>query len=116
MVRSWPQDWQPITDPEHCMEWGRIAVDVFDNEPIADTLEAELDRELCREHPLHGIAVTAVGYMQKCPNDFLYSLDDGTGRFAWVHLTWETEDSPKFPFTQIYPDWAAFVRDAPKVG
>lgn len=50
--------------PDFHMVWGRMGVEAFDNEPVADPLESELKRKLCAEHPLFGVRVTALGFMR----------------------------------------------------
>ena len=90
--------------------------EIDSGELVADSLEVELVREVSEGHSLHGRPTTAVGFMQKCPNDFLYEIHDQPGAFAWVHLTWQCEASPDFPMTEIYEDWNEFLERAPKAG
>ncbi|MCP3993897.1 MAG: hypothetical protein GY722_02375 [bacterium] len=77
----------------------------------ADGLAEELRREVSKGHPLHGVPVRAIAENDETYDDFLFSLEDGTGRVAFVHLTWKKESSPEFPFTQIYQSVDDFFKD-----
>ena len=68
---------------------------------------AELERELSRDHPLHGLAVSPVAKCGHC-DDVAYQLTDGT--FVLVHLTWtrKEERSPS-PRWVSAADWAGLV-------
>ena len=46
-----------------------------------------LRRELSAGHPLYDMPTRAVGRRQDC-DDVLFSIEDGSGRVAVVHLTW----------------------------
>lgn len=85
-------------------------------EEVAATLELELAREASPSHSLFGQATTAIGFMQKCPNDFLFSINNDSGTFAWVHLTWQRESNADFPRCTHYVDWNDFVTHAPVAG
>lgn len=114
--RVWPVDWKPLQEQEFHLEFGRMHNELGSGQPVADSLELELRRELTSGHPLYGRPTTAVGFMQKCPNDFLFALNDEPGVFVWVHLTWRTEASPKFPMSEMYKDWNDFSKRAPTAG
>jgi hypothetical protein len=78
-------------------------------QPTAPGLEAELDREVGRGHPLSGRRAIAVG--RRLDNDdVLFWLPNGPAMFAVVHLTWtgKREGSPQWPGTTLYSsldDW-----------
>lgn len=61
--------------------------------------ESELQRELCPEHELYGLAAKIIARRQDL-DDFLFALPDG--RFANVHLTWAKETNSLLPSTEIY--------------
>jgi hypothetical protein len=71
--------------------------DVEANE--ADALQAELKRELCPEHALYGFdaAPWRIAWPDK---DVAFTLSDG--RVALVHLTFNRETSPNWPFFKIF--------------
>jgi hypothetical protein len=62
-------------------------------------LEEELRAEACSKHPLHGVRVTALATGED-PDDVIFRLQDG--RYAIVHLTWNPETDPKWPWAQIF--------------
>ena len=71
--------------------------DVEANEATA--LQAELKRELCPDHPLYGM--DAKPWLICWPDkDVAFTLSDG--RVALVHLTFETETSPAYPFCRVF--------------
>ncbi len=84
-----PSDWQP-PDP-----WERLA--------DGQDLEHELDREMCKTHPLRSLAPRAVARRTDC-DDVLFALNDG--RLAVVHLTWNHEVDPAWPYVEYVADWA----------
>ena len=51
----------------------------------AASFQAEIERELSPEHPLHGVALHAIAHSRRA-DDALFQLEDG--RVAEVHLTW----------------------------
>jgi hypothetical protein len=72
-------------------------------------LEAVLREELAPGHSLYGVPVRAIARRQDC-DDVLYALDDGTGRFAVVHLTWKHRpDRPPWPWAVMYSSIENFV-------
>ncbi len=77
----------------------------------ADDLVAELKHEVPSGHPLHGVPVLALAENIAAYDDFLFQLEDGTGRVAFVHLTWKKESNPEFPFTVIYQAIEDFFRN-----
>jgi hypothetical protein len=54
---------------------------------IAQSLHAELQRELPRGHLLYGRAVETVAYRQD-QDDVLFRHQDEPDRFTVIHLTW----------------------------
>jgi hypothetical protein len=67
-------------------------------------LVAELRREVCQGHVLFGVPLSALARRQDC-DDVLFSLNDGTGRFAKVHLTYSKESNPTWPHSTIFDNW-----------
>ena len=63
-------------------------------------LTRQLDRELRRRHPLHGMEAVVVARCDHC-DDVLAEVDD---RWAIVHLTWQRSTKPPWPSTQLIPD------------
>ncbi len=71
--------------------------DVEGNEAIA--LQAELKRELSPDHELYGLDL--VPWQIAWPDkDVAFTLSDG--RVALVHLTFNCETGPKWPFFKIF--------------
>lgn len=79
---DWDGDWYEITSETERRE-----------------LDVELRREVCPDHPLHGIEFSAVGRRYR-RDDVLFRPADG--RHAQVHLTRRKEVSPDWPSTDIY--------------
>jgi hypothetical protein len=71
-------------------------------------LRAELTRELPPGHALEGIQVKCLARRQD-RDDVLFELQDGSGRFASVHLTWQAEREPPWPSTVIYEGVAVWL-------
>ena len=76
----------------------------------------ELRREMPPGHALQNSDVTIVA-RRNDRDDFLYSINDGTGRMAEVHLTWSksSETNQVSPRTMIYENiesWLETMRAA----
>jgi hypothetical protein len=86
--------------------WYSIESDVAQ----VEAMEQELRRELAAEHPLHGLPMRTVGRRQDC-DDVLFAAEDGSGRFAVVHLTWTRSppDRPPWPGYAIHESFAAWM-------
>ena len=65
----------------------------------AKGLENELKRELSRGHVLRGKSVRALA---SHPDDVLFEVLGSPTRYAEVHLTWNRETRPEWPFTVFY--------------
>ena len=75
------------------------------------TLSAELSRELPPQHVLKGVPVKCLARRQD-RDDVLFELNDGSGRLAVVHLTWQVEREPSWPRTVVYAgvsEWLAVM-------
>ena len=67
----------------------------------------ELAREAGLGHVLHGVPVRLLG--RGMDDDAVFSLQDGSGRVAVVHLTWHgIAEQPPWPETQLYASFDAF--------
>jgi len=75
-------------------------------------MSQELRRELSVGHPLYGLPVRATGRRQDS-DDVLYAIEDGSGRFAVVHLTWwqSLPERPPWPWTVIYDSFDAWLAE-----
>jgi hypothetical protein len=72
----------------------------------ATAFEAEIQRELSAEHPLHGVTLSALACSHRA-DDVLFRMDDG--RVVDVHLTWSRRtESPPWPSHDIYPNLDAW--------
>lgn len=73
----------------------------------SESLASELLREVPRGHELYGIPVVAIARRYD-RDDVLFALQDGTGRVATVHLTWQVETDSAWPKVRIFsgmPVW-----------
>src|ERR1700734_3810275 len=76
----------------------------------------EFRREMAPGHVLEAVELSPVAYKKGC-DEALYALDDGSGRFAVVHLTFSKarEKDPKLPLTWIFESpeqWLNYMRAA----
>ena len=105
---DWPKPWEPISAESRCLEFPRIMGEVFGDYETAPSLSAELQRECCPAHPLHGRSCMAVAAARDDPNEFVFLTDHPAFPIAFVHLTWSVEKDPMFPYTVGYASWKAF--------
>jgi hypothetical protein len=105
---EWPVSWEPIPSDDICLEYPRITAEAFGEEPPADSLARELQREVSPLHPLYRVACAAVGRNRADPNEFLFLTDRPGMPLAFVHLTWAKEEGGKFPWVEGYESWEAF--------
>ena len=63
--------------------------------------EAELQRELLPGHVLAGKKVSVVG-KKRTYDDYLFLVHSDPPKLAHVHLTWQKESNPKWPWTVLY--------------
>lgn len=83
----------------------------FDLPAHIEAFEAELHRELSPGHCLYGLPLRAIA-RRPDRDDALFSVEDGSGRVARVHLTWlGREERLPCPTTRIYNDIFEFVAD-----
>lgn len=86
----WPSGWQPLDDA------------------AARGFVAELEREVARGHALYGVPLRAVARLDGS-DDVLFAVEDGSGRFAEVHLTWcSGRDRPPWPMATLFDGWEAW--------
>jgi hypothetical protein len=105
----WPSPWEPLADPNAALEMGRCENYLLGQDgAVAPTMEAELEREVCEDHPLYRLQCRAVARSTEDPNEFLFVTADRDRPVAFVHLTWTVETRPDFPYTVTYPSWEAF--------
>ena len=104
----WPKPWEAIAVESRCLEFPQVMGEVFGGYEAAPSLPAELQRECCPDHPLHGRLCVAVAQASDDPNEFVFVTDNPKLPIAFVHLTWTVERSPTFPYTVGYPSWQEF--------
>ena len=102
---EWPQPWRPVTDEAEALAFGRSV-----NPAVASTVLGELRREICCEHPLHGLEVMPLAYDSRSCRDFLFETAQPERRFVLVHVAWGIEPDPRWPFIETYGDLEAFRR------
>lgn len=75
----------------------------------AAELAAELAREIPVGHILAGrsVAATAVKRRRK---EVIFRLTDDL-QWAWVHLTWNVEQSPQWPSAVICDSWGSLIAE-----
>ncbi|HTX79580.1 MAG TPA: hypothetical protein VMC62_07930 [Longilinea sp.] len=76
-------------------------------------LESELAQEVSSGHPLYQVKALAVG-RRKDNDDVLFLLPDHTPPFAVVHLTWQHENSPEWPYAEFFQSVGDFVEQRMK--
>jgi hypothetical protein len=84
-----PEGWEPVED--------------------AERLEAELAREIQDGHPLWGRQVRALA-RARVSDDFLFEVDGGP-TVASVHLTWQENDRPPWPWTNFHDSVERFASE-----
>ena len=92
---SWPAAWKPAPVPPHHLG-------------LISSLEIELQSEVCLGHPLYRIACRVVGWNSADHNEFLFESANPDMPLAFVHLTFQAESDPTWPFTVGYPGWDEF--------
>jgi hypothetical protein len=90
---QWVEPWRPVSGDQK------------------STLELELARELTVGHPLYGAPASALAMRRDC-DDVLFSVADGTGRVAVVHLTWGAGEQSPWPVADIYPSIDSWIATA----
>ncbi len=89
---QWVKPWQPIDSP-----------------PEAAAFAAELQAELAPDHYLYGLPVRAIA-RRADRDDVLFALEDGSGRVAWVHLTWALRpERLPWPMATMHDDFEAWM-------
>lgn len=76
-------------------------------------LVAELQREVCAKHVLFQRHVRAVG-RSALRDDVLFASLEGDGVVYVVHLTWDRESDPEWPFTTRFESIGHFFRRWPR--
>jgi hypothetical protein len=77
---------------------------------MADSMVAELKRELSEKHWLHNQPVTAIARRLDC-DDVLFRLGAQNEKLAVVHLTWsgKPEANLNFPRMEIFASFVDFA-------
>lgn len=90
------------------MDWLQPWWSVVERPDLASAYKRELLLELGDGHPLKGLPVVAIG-KHDGSDDVLFSVNDGSGRVAVVHLTWAQHPEPlPWPATEFFADLEAF--------
>lgn len=71
---------------------------ILDSNQAAEA-EAELHREMSKEHILYGANTKAIA-KRTGRSDYLFQIPDNV--FAQIHLTWSVENAPEWPSTDLY--------------
>lgn len=92
---EWPAPWKPLPLPAGWLGLVRSA-------------EAELQSEVCPGHRLYRVECRTVAFNADDVNEFLFATDDPAAPVAFVHLTFQAETDPRWPYTVTYAGWEAF--------
>jgi hypothetical protein len=95
---DWPASWKPLPLPDG---W----LGLFGS---AESAEIELAREVVPGHLLYGVTCRTIAFNAADPNEFLFVTGKPETPLAFVHLTWQAERDPIWPYTVGYPGWEAF--------
>ena len=82
------------------------------DEKLSETLLAELRREVSPQHILFGRRLRAIARNGSRDDVLFKSVDDDEAVFV-VHLTWNPETDPAWPFTTRFEDQSQFSRRWP---
>jgi hypothetical protein len=77
------------------------------NSERGQQLEHELRRELPKSHRLRNVALETLATHDADDDDVLFQAV-GEQAVYWVHLTWNVERDPTWPYTVAYDDVADF--------
>jgi hypothetical protein len=105
---TWPEPWRPLTDSAEALALVEPLANLSGEKQLAATLEAELRREVCPEHPLYGVECRAVARNREDFDEFLFATARPGMPLAFVHLTWSVGRTGTFPYTVGYGSWEAF--------
>ena len=80
-----------------------VAIPFFEDpwEPVTSDYSGELVREVTIGHPLYKVPTMSLARHVSL-DDFLFKVEDGTERYAVVHLTWRIETDPRWPVVTFY--------------
>jgi hypothetical protein len=117
---EWIPPWEPIKD-ESAVLGDRQLMSALEAKllgkpspgTVANSLAAELRREMPAGHRLARCNLRAVGRCIEDADDILFTTDDDSAPLAVVHLTWHIETDPVWPYTVIYhslEDWIAQMK------
>ena len=101
-----PKPWMPIEN-DNALALGRMLY----SDTIADTVQDELQREICEGHPLYGVECSPVAYDADTGHDFLFLTGKPGSPFILVHFTWKEETQPEFPFIIEFRCFDDFIRN-----
>jgi hypothetical protein len=105
---EWLAPWASIEDEGLHICLGRAFPDAC-NESVAERLVEELRREMPDGHVLCKLGLQVVAYCEADPNEFLFVTDDPAKPVACVHLTWQEETDPTWPYTRVYGSLAEWT-------
>ncbi len=94
--------WIKDFDVEDALEYARCMSEMFELEEVESTLEAELERELSKGHPLYGYKFKVVAKHEQSSHDFIFETTHPYFNLIQVHLTWQKECSDSFPYFEKF--------------
>ncbi len=117
---EWMPPWEPIEDESVVLDGRQLMADLgakmlgrVNPGTVANSLAAELRREMPAAHRLARCDLRAVGRCVEDADDILVTTDDASAPLAVVHMTWRIETDPAWPYTVIYhslDDWIAQMK------
>lgn len=78
------------------------------NDKEVDDAVKELRRELCKGHVLYGKEFMAIARRED-RDDFLYYIKDSDVPLYSVHLTWNKESTPEWPYADAFESKEDFL-------
>ena len=88
-----PYPWAPIDNDHESLAHGLMLY-----KGVADTVQKELHREICEEHPLYGTKCRPIAWDTFTKKDFLFTTNKSETPCVLVHFTWVEETDPSFPY------------------
>lgn len=104
-----PYPWAPIDNDRESLAQGLML-----SKEVADTVQGELQREICKEHPLYGIKCRAIAWDTFTGTDFLFTTHKPEMPFVLIHFTWTRETSHSFPYIVEFRCFDDFIQNEVK--
>ncbi|MBU2709052.1 hypothetical protein KCM76_23855 [Zooshikella marina] len=94
--------WIKEFDRNEALEYPQVMAETFGGEATESSLELELARELPASHPLSGCSFQVLAKNDNDPNEFIFETSHPEHPVVRVHLTWQMESDPVFPYFEDF--------------